>query len=177
MDIEVNKKTLMIISFAVLVILIGTSVYIISDSHSNKTPENLDIAQVRDFLGNNWTLISTSNETIGRNSTLSNMSIYNQSIELFKDGNKSIGSLMTLFLNSSSALLYWNNFVNHTGLGAPVYAISGGRFAFMNTSSGNFQSSYLIGIKGSTVGVIYSNTFALSLQQAKGLMGDLLSDM
>ena len=74
-------------SAAVLVIVIGASVYVISDSHSNKTPENLDIAQVRDSLGNNWTLVRTSYQIIDKNSSLANISMYNQSLEVFKDGN------------------------------------------------------------------------------------------
>ncbi|MCL4452201.1 MAG: hypothetical protein M1327_06225 [Candidatus Thermoplasmatota archaeon] len=172
-----NKKALFVVTVAVSVILVGASVYIITGSHYNKTPENLDIAQVRQFLGNNWTLIRTSYEIISKNSPLANISIYNQSIEIFMEGNMSIGSVTILFLNSSAALLYWNNFVNGTGRGFPVYDINGGRFEFVNTSAGSFQSSYLIGIKGSTVGVVYSNAFTFSLQQAKGLMGDLLSDM
>jgi hypothetical protein len=167
----------MIMSAAVLVIVIGASVYIINDSHSNKTPENIDIAQVRDFLGNNWTLISTSNQIIDKNSVLANMSIYNQSLEVFRDANMTIGSVITLFLNSSAALLFWDHFVNGTGRGFPVYDISEGRFDFVNTSAGTFQSSYLMGINGSNVGVIYSDEFAFSFQQAKGLMGNLLSDM
>ena len=164
-------------SAAVLVIVIGASVYVISDSHSNKTPENLDIAQVRDSLGNNWTLVRTSYQIIDKNSSLANISMYNQSLEVFKDGNMTISSVITLFLNSSAALLYWNQFINVSARGLPVYHISDGRFDFLNLSAGNFQSSYLIGINGSNVGIIYSERFTLSLQQAKELMGNLLSDM